>query len=283
MRLVCPNCDAEYEVDASAIPDTGRDVQCSNCGHGWFQMSPAVEDQMAAEAALFDPPPAETDQDAYEDAGDLGAEPVATAGLRKLDESVLAVLREEAERETSARRFEPPPIEMQPEFGLNNFGQNDAVETEPEPDLSAAVAATIAAANDGPGEDATDPVAQRIARMKGIDPTPAKPQSRREMLPEIDEINTTLRASSERRGGEAGAVAASLPTPRASAFRTGFVVMILVALGIVALYVMAPKLSEQIPAAKGALDSYVAAVDAGRLWLDGTLRAATGALGGKTP
>ncbi|MEN9850001.1 MAG: zinc-ribbon domain, partial [Pseudomonadota bacterium] len=27
MRLICPNCDAEYEVDASAIPDTGRDVQ----------------------------------------------------------------------------------------------------------------------------------------------------------------------------------------------------------------------------------------------------------------
>ena len=40
MRLICPNCDAEYEVDASVIPEAGRDVQCSNCGHTWFQMAP---------------------------------------------------------------------------------------------------------------------------------------------------------------------------------------------------------------------------------------------------
>lgn len=36
MRLICPNCDAQYEVDAHAIPAEGRDVQCSNCGHTWF-------------------------------------------------------------------------------------------------------------------------------------------------------------------------------------------------------------------------------------------------------
>jgi predicted Zn finger-like uncharacterized protein len=38
MRLVCPNCEAKYEVPEDAIPDTGRDVQCANCGHAWFQM-----------------------------------------------------------------------------------------------------------------------------------------------------------------------------------------------------------------------------------------------------
>ncbi len=37
MRLVCPKCHALYEVDDSAIPQVGRDVQCSNCGHTWFQ------------------------------------------------------------------------------------------------------------------------------------------------------------------------------------------------------------------------------------------------------
>ena len=55
MRLVCPNCDAEYEVDATVIPDTGRDVQCSNCGHAWFQLPAAVEAEIAAEEALFTP------------------------------------------------------------------------------------------------------------------------------------------------------------------------------------------------------------------------------------
>ena len=40
MRLVCPNCEAKYEVPEDAIPETGRDVQCANCGHAWFQMRP---------------------------------------------------------------------------------------------------------------------------------------------------------------------------------------------------------------------------------------------------
>jgi len=41
MRLVCPNCAAQYDVDDRVIPEGGRDVQCSNCGHSWFQ-TPAI-------------------------------------------------------------------------------------------------------------------------------------------------------------------------------------------------------------------------------------------------
>lgn len=269
MRLVCPNCDAEYEVDTSAIPDTGRDVQCSNCGHAWFQMAPGVEEELAAEEALFEPPPAMED-------GASTLDPTLLTGAKPgfvrppIDESVLAVLREEAERETNARRAEAPRLETQDELGL----------------VAAAVAPSAPAvappADLGPGVE-PDPVAERIARMKGIAAEPAKPQSRREMLPEIDEINTTLRASSEPRGGDASAVTDSLPGAQdTAAFRTGFVLMIVLALAIVALYVMAPKLGQQIPAAKGALDSYVAMVDTTRLWLDEQLRSATGMMGGKS-
>lgn len=278
MRLVCPNCDAEYEVDTSAIPETGRDVQCSNCGHAWFQMSPSVEEELAAEEALFEPPPplsapefpaaisvenpAEEDED-----GPEGGPESPPLPPRSLDESLMAVLREEAERETTARRAEAPVMETQAELGL-----------------SAAIAETVAAAAAPEPEPEPDPVAARIARMKGETPAPAKPVSRRDMLPEIDEINSTLRPSGERRGGEAGAVSDGLAGRQGGAsFRTGFVLMILLALAIVALYVMAPKLAEQIPAAKGGLEAYVAAIDSLRLWLDGLLRSATGAMGGKAP
>lgn len=267
MRLVCPNCDAEYEVDTSAIPDTGRDVQCSNCGHAWFQMSPRIEEELAAEEALFEPPPAMDD-------GLISADPATLTGAKPgftrppIEESVLAVLREEAERETNARRAEAPRLETQDEL-----------------DLTAAMAAPIAAASpDLVQPPEPDPVAERIARMKGIEAPPAKPQSRREMLPEIDEINTTLRASSEPRTGDAGVITDSLPGAHgAAAFRTGFVLMILLALAIVALYVMAPNLAQQIPAAKGALDGYVVMVDSARLWLDAQLRSATGMMGGTAP
>ena len=40
MRLTCPNCGAQYEVPAEVIPETGRDVQCSDCGTTWFQLPP---------------------------------------------------------------------------------------------------------------------------------------------------------------------------------------------------------------------------------------------------
>lgn len=267
MRLVCPNCDAEYEVDASAIPETGRDVQCSNCGHGWFQQPPGPEEEIAAEEALFEPPPPLAPppepmapaEDPEEDLPPLTGAPAPAP--RALDESLLAVLREEAERETNARRAEAPPaIEMQVELGL----------AEPQPPTPEPAAAETPASD--PVE--ADPVADRIARIKGVAPAAtAKPASRREMLPEIEEINTTLRASSERRGGEAGAVADSLPgAGGASSFRSGFLLMILAALVVVVLYVMAPKLAEQIPAAKGALESYVGMIDGLRLWLDGLLR-----------
>ncbi|WP_201723338.1 zinc-ribbon domain-containing protein, partial [Sulfitobacter sp. HI0076] len=40
MRLICPNCDAQYEVPDEVMPVAGRDVQCSNCGQTWFQHHP---------------------------------------------------------------------------------------------------------------------------------------------------------------------------------------------------------------------------------------------------
>lgn len=49
MRLICPNCGAQYEVPEDVIPDDGRDVQCSNCGDTWFQ--PSAQMQAQAEAA----------------------------------------------------------------------------------------------------------------------------------------------------------------------------------------------------------------------------------------
>lgn len=249
MRLVCPNCDAEYEVDASVIPDQGRDVQCSNCGHTWFQHSPEVEAELAAEAELFDPAP-RTQTNA--------AAPAVEPPRRSLDESVLAVLREEAEREAQARRAElPTRIETQTEMGL---------QTAPPP---------------RPPED---PVAARIARLKGVEPSRSlvRPHTRRQLLPEIDEINSSLRASSERRSGDAAAVSATMEDVpvRRNGFRNGFVLMLVVAVALVVGYVMAPKIVAQIPAAAPAMDAFVAVVDAARLKLDAVLRSAVGFLQG---
>ena len=310
MRLICPNCDAEYEVEASVIPAAGRDVQCSNCGHSWFQLPPEIEAEAEAEAALYDdapmagaeaplpdpteavaavaetpaaripapqnpalqnpPPQSRAASAAPHPARPPAAPPIAaletsapekpmpeTPALvaRTLDETVLAVLREEAEREAVARRTEgtrAPVVETQTEMGLV-------------PATSLAGAA-----------------ARRVAQLKGVDPDAAarRPPTRREMLPEIDEINSSLRASSEKRSGESAAVAATMPVevPSRRSFRSGFVLMMVIAvIGVVA-YVMAPRITERIPGAGPALTTYVGAVDSARLRLDASLQALIAAL-----
>lgn len=333
MRLICPNCDAQYEVAEGVIPEAGRDVQCSSCGHAWFQKP------VAAEAAP-PPPPAELPDDDflpddlsdtpgfgaagaateaateaaeaaaaagagptlsedYEEAAegfpdhlpagalpaeaDAGeAEPPSSvvptrpegAGLRRRppDESVLAVLREEAEREAQARRAEGSSIETQPDLGLV---------------VAAAAAAASQAAATG----------ERSARLRSVEPDdeeagaeaaeaaePAHQRSaRRDLLPDIDQINSTLRATSER-----GSEAASVDAPetlrqRRSGFRMGFSLMLVLAALALALYVLAPRLAQAVPAMAPALASYVEAVDEGRLWLDAKMQSTTAALRGEEP
>ncbi|WP_395004864.1 zinc-ribbon domain-containing protein [Cypionkella sp.] len=239
MRLVCPNCDAEYEVEASVIPEGGRDVQCSNCGHAWFQTSPEFEADLAAEAALHEPPPPVT----------------RSFADRQIDESVLAVLKEEAEREVEARRAEAPRIEIQTDMAL------EAPTTE---------AAGLGA------------VARRLAHLKGIDPVVGEtPLTRADAFPEIETINSSLRSSTEKRVGEAdGVEAATKPESSGSGFRSGFALMLLLAVVLVAVYVMAPQIAQQIPAADAALTTFVQTVDAARIEWDRLLQSAIAYLNG---
>ena len=292
MRLICPNCDAEYEVEDSAIPDTGRDVQCSNCGHAWFQLPPEIElaleqeDELFGQAAAADPtvaaapsavtePPAAPAEDAAALAAALKADPSKVAvdptlpsdpPRRTLDDNLLTILREEAEREAAARRSEGSAIETQPDLGL-------AAPPAPPPSAPPAGAGLAGAA-------------RRIAQMQGIDPdapppAPPRPATRRDLLPDIEEINSSLK------GSEAPVEAMYEDRPAAAAaeargFRSGFALALMVAVILLAAYVAAPQIKAQIPALAGGLDAYVAGVDGLRLWLDGAMRSATELLRGMT-
>ena len=272
MRLICPNCEAEYEVDDAAIPDTGRDVQCSNCGHAWFQLPPEIELALEQEEELFgqgaaaDPFPDDEDDlpaplaaaAAAVPQGDApAAPPMPEPPKRSVDENLMAILREEAEREAAARKAEAATLEVQGDLGL--------------PPASPA-APPAAAAGQGTA-------ARRIAQLKGVDPDapPPRPQTRRDMLPDIEEINSSLK------GGEALPPLAEQDELDGSAanargFRSGFGIAMLIAVIGVAIYVAAPRIVALLPASEGAVTAYVAAVDAGRIWLDGALRDATQSL-----
>ena len=36
MIITCPNCNKQFKIDNTLIPDEGRDVQCGSCNHVWF-------------------------------------------------------------------------------------------------------------------------------------------------------------------------------------------------------------------------------------------------------
>ena len=36
MIITCPNCNKQFRIDNSLIPNEGRDLQCGSCNHIWF-------------------------------------------------------------------------------------------------------------------------------------------------------------------------------------------------------------------------------------------------------
>ena len=36
MIIACPNCNKQFKIDNSLIPNEGRDLQCGSCDHIWF-------------------------------------------------------------------------------------------------------------------------------------------------------------------------------------------------------------------------------------------------------
>ena len=122
MRLTCPRCGAQYEIAAAAIPAAGREVECSACSHVWFQPG----QPKAAEP--YDP----------------GARPALN---RPLNESILAILRDETARELQARQSKaskPAPAAVQ---SADQNIANRAVEPAPEAKTEAPAPTAIAAAS----------------------------------------------------------------------------------------------------------------------------------------
>ncbi len=176
----------------------------------------------------------------------------------------MAILREEAAREAAERRAEAErSMHVQPDLGLQDTSRRPAAKPVENSfsDLS---------------------VSDRSARPEHEhepEPPRTRPPSRRALLPDIEEINSTLRPGADQRGGE-DVPAFREAAERRKGFGAGFLSVILLAVLLALAYAFAPRLAALVPQASGALDAYVAGVDAARLWLDSALQKATGALQG---
>ncbi|MBT3141488.1 thioredoxin [Phaeobacter gallaeciensis] len=271
MRLTCPNCGAQYEVPIEVIPQDGRDVQCSNCGDTWFQEHPdkviseethstpdsvpSIPDDDGLRAAVTGQDIPQTDPDPAPQ--EASPEPAVDTTItedpepvrRDLSPDVSEILREEASREADLRATETQSLESQPELGLDAHGNE-------EPERRAREAQN------------------RMARIRGETPsTEVATQdagSRRGLLPDIEEINSTLRNSTDKAADQG----ANLPQPgpakprKSGGFLRGFSVIVIIGVILAGLYINAPTIAQSVPQADPMLSAYVALVDQARLWLD---------------
>lgn len=257
MRLICPNCGAQYEVADDVIPEDGRDVQCSNCAHTWFESrgDSDIEDAFA-DAAV--PPSGESDE-IDENEEEWGAEvyaakqeiaPKVAPKRQELAPAIAEILREEAAREAAVRRAEAEAeLQNQPDLGLDS-------------------------ANAAP-DQRTAEAQDRMARLKG-EPIPHVPTvspaagSRSGLLPDIEEINSSLRAESERKTYQS-----DYPETAAAqrlGFRAGFFGALFLLAILAAAYIFAPQIRTSVPALEAPFVAYTEMVDNGRLWLDAKMR-----------
>ncbi|NIZ62701.1 thioredoxin [Sedimentitalea sp. CY04] len=165
---------------------------------------------------------------------------------RGMDPSVTGILREEAEREAKLRAAENTGLESQPELGLD------------------------AGPIDEPSRRASQ-ARDRMARLKGENPAllaAAESGSRRGLLPDIEEINSTLRANSDPAAQAPIATETEHPPRRKSGFSRGFAIIVLLMLVMVLTYTNARQIAEVLPQADPFISSYVAWVDQARIWLD---------------
>lgn len=225
MRLICPNCDAEYEVDGSLFPKEGREVQCSNCSNTWFVK---VGDDAPADPGPAQTPPQLTPEPETDEP------PTAAASedepkRQDADPKALGILHAEVEREKRARAEEASGLETQADLGLD-----DTQTSTTSPDLEPTEAA--------------------------LAPAPRRPEgNKRELLPDIEEINSTL-ADAPDPELEEGSPEAKAEKGRSS-FRLGFGLALIVIASLLIVYAYSPEIAERFPEAAGALQSYVDTVD----------------------
>lgn len=259
MRLTCPNCGARYEVDDAMVPPAGRDVQCSSCNTTWFQTGPGAEGQpsavyvkrvIQARPAAHQPPAGARDDD--DDAGEDEAaqEPQLPLPPRRgTDRAALEILRQEAERETRLRRGQATPVETQSEMSLDDGGDWTRTRAE-RADLDEA-------------RDAFDDSPEAVVG------------ARRDLLPDIEDINSTLRATGDRSPEETTASDVDTldtgPRRRRGA-RAGFVLVLLVAAIAAGVYANADLIAGQVPETAPYLQSFVEQVNSARFWIDDRAR-----------
>lgn len=304
MRLICPNCHAQYDVSDDAIPPGGRDVQCSNCQLSWFQtekptvpgretakiLAPSEADATSQEEPAEDAPVAEakaaheveaseteaaqpkdaTDERLAEPDTTPDAEPAAQPQRKPLDDAVASILREEAAVSTGATT------------AAATSAASAAAPISKPPATEAAKA---------PKPVTADETRQRIALMTAEEggtqagtktqtaegsATTSADEAHLRTVPSINEINATLRARAQANDTSGLTEAEKEEAVQRKGFRRGFFVVVILLVILILPYILADQITENMPQTTGIMSSYVAMVDQLRVSLNELIGRLTG-------
>jgi len=248
MRLICPNCNARYDVADDVIPKGGRDVQCSSCTKTWFQMDvqAAPEDDQSKPLLTPTPPsqPKSVDAGAPMDARDTEAKP-----RRPLDSAVANILREEAARDGNAPggagKTPPATQAARPTESVSADETRKRIAS-----MTQTAGGAVAA-----GGAAAAATADADTNLRSV--------------PDIHEINAALRARAEAADTSGLNPAEKEEAEQRSGFRRGFFIVLLLIAILITPYFFADQITENLPQTRPFMAQYVLTVDQARVWLDG--------------
>ena len=262
IEIVCPSCDARYQLPDGSIGPDGRNVSCSNCSHKWRAY--AAGDEVEAEAGPAPAAPAQPSyrpNPAHSDAGNDDAATVAAA---------MAAVSAADQREATAGAAPAPA----------------AGDREQQMDAIRKMLADLKEGAEAADAAVPEPVA------KPVPEAPSQPVRRRDsdedsdrdaLKSRIDDLTKMGKAAK----GEAGQTgfdtlrlrklhekrAKKLQKARerrkkSGAFMTGFSLVAVVTLTMVGLYVMKPQIVAASPDMAPAMDEYVVTIDRYRVELN---------------
>lgn len=296
MRLICPNCNAQYEVSDDAIPPGGRDVQCSNCQLSWFQTEKPIlpgRDMLT----LSNAPEPEAATPAPEPAPESQDEPVKETAPEVPEETPSSIL---AEIEAEEAKAPAPAAERKP---LDNVVAN-ILREEAALGAAAAAATTEAKAPAPPvakhptTETARPPIPatadetrQRIAMMTAeeggtrsgtqkqaaatADTAGSGQDAHLRTVPSINEINATLRARAQANDSSGLTEAEKVEAVERKGFRRGFFLVLFLFAILILPYVFADQITENLPQTTEFMASYVMMIDKLRFSLNEMVKGLT--------
>lgn len=288
MRITCPNCLAQYEIDGNLLPPEGREVQCSACDHIWFQSAPARKNtraapQIGASTQMPEEIPVTAPKTWLEEVPlpDNAPKIADTASMNAPESAVQHDFAEPEEPEEPesdiddrranriGERIFPEAtrpraraldasvtdvLRQEAEFEATQR-QRDAEPVETQPDLGLLGGNPWPAFRDPDGPDLN----------KDDDFTTEAPSNTPSSFPDIDDVSATLDPLQASRQTEiAGYDLPMTAQDRQRSFLQGFIIPVALGGLMVGFYLAAPLLAALIPPAAPVLNGYIDAIDAGR-------------------